>query len=231
MFLHTTFKKPLNAVVNPFEVMYEDLKANGGTALQSSAHMSTHIPEGNNTYDQNITFVFAKVTPQKELYESVTTSKQKTPIFVDIYCSLGSDCNSSFNLSVGTKGEDQVESQNWYYATIFDNSVDGTTDLATTLDGGSNAGSMVTPNNDVAFTSDIAEQENIEVSVTTSVRPSLVGVDIMPVPWLLYDDTNPNGYPHYQVDFIDNSAWSGVGNTGNVVSTPSSKESTTRMTW
>ena len=112
IFLHTTFKKPLNALVDPFEIQYEDLNATGGAALQSSANLITHIPDGNSTYDQNVTYMFAKVTPLKELYENVTTDYQQTPIFVDIYCSFGVDCNTSFNLDTITKGEDQLRKTN-----------------------------------------------------------------------------------------------------------------------
>lgn len=232
MFLHTTFKKPLNALVDPFQIKYEDLNATGGIALQSSANMTTHLPEGNNTYDQNMTYVFAKVTPLKELYENVTDDYQQTPIFVDIYCSLGVDCNTSFGLDTVTKGEDQLESDKWYYATIFDNTVDGTTDLVkSTVAGTVNAFPNITPNDDVPFDSDIAAQSDINVSVDGSGRPSIVNVQIRPDPWLLYDPTDPDGFPSFRVEFIDNSGWSGVGNTGNVVGVPSSKETNDRMIW
>ena len=230
MLLHTTFKKPLNALLDPFQIRYEDLNASS-TLLSSSADMTTHIPDGNNTYDQNVTYLFAKVTPKKVLYEGVTASTKTTPIFVDIYCTYGTDCNTTYGLNGGlSKGDDETTGE-WYYASIFDNTVDGTTDLTAMTDDGTYAGPTVTPNDDVAFTSDTASRNDIEVAVTGAARPSIVGIDIEPVPWLLYDATNLSGFPHYQVEFIDNSGWSGIGNTGKVVETRSSSETSPRMNW
>ncbi len=228
IFLHTTFKKPLNTPVEPFKIKYETLKANGGTLLGSSADMDMHIPEGNNTYDQNITYYFAKVTPLQKVYEDVSANFKTTPIFVDIYCSYGADCNLSYNLSVPTKGLDEVSE--WYYASMFDNTSEGTADLVASHYAGVNASPIVTPNSNVSFISDIATRNDIVVSLTGAGRPSTVDVEIIPLPWLLYDSIDPFGHPHYQVDFID-SGWAGVGNTGRVGDTKSSTESASRMNW
>lgn len=228
MFLYTTFKKPLNSPVNPFNVNYEMLEAKGDVNTNSSAHMTTHIPEGNNTYDQNTTFIFAKVTPLQKLYEDVSVNFKNTPIFVDVYCSFGADCNTSYGLSVPTKGLDEVS--DWYYANMFNNTNEGTTNLVAETDTGANASPIVTPSSDISFISDIATRNDIVVSLTGSGRPTTVGVDIVPVPWLRYDPIDINGYPHYQIEFID-SGWSGVGTTGHVGDTKSSTESSPRMNW
>ena len=103
--------------------------------------------------------------------------------------------------------------------------------VATTDPGSIEASPNVTPKNDVPFDSDIAEQSDINVTVSGSGRTSIVNVQIRPVPWLLYDLVDPNGFPNYKVEFIDNSGWSGVGNTGSVGGLPSSKETADRMIW
>lgn len=230
IFLHTTFKKPKNAVIDPFDITYETLEANGTALLQSSAHMGIHIPDGFQTYDRNITYYFTKVTPQEKIYEDVIVNFKVTAIYVDIYCSLGADCNTSFNLDTLTKGLD--ETSDWYYASIFDSITDGTTDLIPSTVAGVNASPSVSPNDDVVFDVPLDGTHNdIVVSVSGPGRPSTVEIEIRPVPWLLYDETNVDGYPHYQVDFIDNSGWSGVGNTGRVTGSKSSTESSPKMNW
>ena len=228
IFLHTTFKKPLNAVIDPFDIQYQDLNVSGGVLLQSSADLGIHVPDGNKTFDQNITYYFAKVTPQFKVYENVTTTSHITPIYIDIYCSTA-PCVGYPDLNLSSQSTEETE--DWHDASpIFDNLNDGTTDLVAGTDAGGVATPSVTPNDDVTFTSGPASRTDIEVSVAGPARPTTVGIDIQPVPWLLYDPVNAFGYPHYQVQFIDSAGWSGVGNTGSVVETRSSSEAQ-RMNW
>ena len=232
MYLHTTFKKPLNSPVNPFRVTYEDINLTGGLALTSFAHQGTHTPVGGKTYDQNLTYFFAKVTPLEFIYQNVLKSFKKTPISVDIFCDLNVTLCNGFDLNISSLNTD--ETADWYSASnIFNSLNDGTTDLvASTIDGAS-ASPGVSPSNDISFTDANASKVDINVTVTGSGRPSTVGIEIRPVPWLRYDKDglNANGYPSYQVDFIDGAGWSGIGNTGEVVETKSSNQNTQRMNW
>ena len=229
MYLHTTFKKPLNSPVNPFKIQYEDINAKGADSLRSFADMSTHTPDANNTYDQNLTYYFAKVTPLSYRYQNVLKSYKNTPIYVDIFCSY-TPCNGYGDLNLSSQNPD--ETADWHDASnIFDNLNDGTTNLIAGTDSGANANPAVTPNNNVAFTDGPAARTDINVTISGAGRPSTVGIDIRPVPWLLYDSINASGFPHYQVEFIDSAGWSGVGNTGKVVETKSSNQGRQRMNW
>ncbi len=228
MFLHTTFKKPLNAPVNPFRIKYQDLNATG-KLLKSFANGTTHTPIGGQNYDQNTTYYFAKITPLKTLYPNVTVSFQNTPIYIDFYCDPAYPC-SSYDLNLSSKSPNETTS--WHDASpLFDNTTDGTTNLIAMKDAGASANESVSPNTNVPFTDGNASRTDINVTVTGSARPTTVGVDIRPVPWLLYDPINANGYPHFQVQFIDSAGWSGIGNTGKVVETKSSSETNSRMNW
>ncbi len=226
--LHSNFQKPLNETVNPINMHYKQLQAYA-TAAGSFAHMGRHIPKGSNNYDNNITYYFAKVTPEQTYYPNVTNNYKLTPIYVDIFCDLGTECNSSFNLNTPTKGKD--DTLYWYSATMFDPLTDGTTDLSVRTFKGIAASPHVTPANSVRFIHAPAARNDVNVSVAGPGRPTTVEVNINPVPWLLYDETDPNGQPSYKVKFIGAPTWQGVGNTGNTAELGSSTHSNTRMNW
>jgi len=229
IFLHTNFKKPLNSTVNPIDINYTGLYAYSPNASSSANMLSNYIPDGDQTYNRNLLYYFAKITPKKKLYDNVKTSSIYTPLFVDIYCSL-TDCNQTFDLSQPSHG-DNTEAE-WYSATMFDQNSDGTTDLSIKTIFGDDAGPQVNPNDDVMFDDGNGTQNDINVSLTTSARPSTVEIEIQPVPWLLYDKKDPTGFPHYRVKFIGDSAWSGVGDVGHAIEATSNQNpDQSRMNW
>ena len=229
IFLHTTLKKPKDAPINPVIVNYSLLSSASSAAWNNADMQSNYIPDGNNTYDRNITYYFAKVTPRENLYNNIVESFKVTPLAVDIYCSFA-DCNNTYNLATGAINL----ANNWYSApaSLFDPTKDGSTDLSIKTIFGQNATPSVAPNSNVTFIHTSTTRNDVNVSVTGSQRPSTVDIQVETVPWLSY---NPNdklyGYPHYRVKFIGNSSWSGVGNTGQVTETTSNSERLNRMNW
>jgi hypothetical protein len=241
MKLHTTLKKPygFGNKVNPIQVNYKELNATDSTA-SSFANMGTHIPDGNLTVDQNTTYVYGKVTPLNRLYNNVETSSIKTPLYVDIFCNDNNstlnagDCANLFNLNQNSLGTQEKES-GWKLATIFTNNELGTTDLTVShlaekdalpslsVDGGATKKIYTA----VVFNDNQATQNDINVSVATAARNSMVKVKFDPVPWLVYDRKED----YYRVHFIGPSAWAGVGKTGHVTDTGSSKTQNNRMSW
>ena len=154
---------------------------------------------------------------------------QVTPIYIDFYCEPTYPC-STYDLNLSSASPNETTS--WHDASpLFNNATDGTTDLVAMRDAGAVANESVTPNTNVPFTNGPSARTDINVTVAGAARPTTIGVDIRPVPWLLYDPININGYPHYQVQFIDSAGWSGIGNTGKVVGTRSSTETNSRMNW
>ena len=225
IYLNTTYKKPLNSTVNPFVVTYKQLYAKGAASLSYDANMTTgNIPDGNSSYaDTNITYYFAKVTPLRTTYANVSANYKQTPLYVDIFCDNGT-C-ASFDLNQTTQSPDELTT--WYDASnIFDNANDGTTNLVVT-----DVNGTVNPTNTILFNSGAASQTDINVTLNAGTpRPHTITVEIQPVPWLRYDSSNAFGYPSYKVEFSD-AGWAGVGNTGSVVETGSSKESSQRTNW
>jgi len=227
IYLHTTFKKPKTSPIDPMIVRYVELNASSSAAWSKHSLQVHNIPDGNHTYDRNITYYFAKVTPLKNLYPNVTNSSIITPLAVDIYCSF-TDCNQTYNLTT-----DAVNGAvNWYAATMFNPAKDGTTDLSITTAFGKAANPSVNPNSNVQFIHQNATRNDVNVSLAGPNRPSTVDIQISAKPWLTY---NPNdsvyGYAHYQVQFIGNTSWSGVGNTGEVTETTSNTQINTRVSW
>lgn len=228
--LHTTFKKPQNNPINPLIASYKGLKAFSPDASSNANKVSTYMPDGNQTYDRNITYFFAKITPLQDLYNNVVESWKLTPIFVDVYCSL-TDCNNTYPDFPTSPSKGKDEGSNWFSATMFNQNTDGTTDLTPTTIFGENANPAVNPNDDVQFDDANGSQNDINVSLAGPGRPTTIDIRIEPVPWLIYEPSDPNGFPHYRVKFIGNSQWSGVGNTGNVAEATSNKEDLNRMNW
>jgi hypothetical protein len=242
MQLHTTLQKPygFGNAVNPVKVNYEFLHASDPTASSSTHMINNYLPEGNNTYDQNTTYVYGKVTPHKRLYENIESSSWRTPLYVSIFCddSLASltpgDCINTFNLNENSKGLQEIES-GWKHATLFSNNELGLTDITASHLSESNADPFVSVDDaakaktvtDVAFDDNVATQNDINVSVAGTARNSMVKVNYAPVPWLVYDVDND----YFRVHFIGPTSWAGVGKTGHVTDTESSKTQNNRMVW
>ena len=236
--LHTTFKKSLDTAVNPLIANFKELDATSPNSFSSADTENNHIPDGNSTADRNVTYYFAKVTPKKDLYDDVLESWKETPIMVDIYCFDTTNPTSTlcadYGLATPSQGEDNV--LGWYSATMFDGdnsdlTTDGTTDLSPETAYGVSASPIATPSNDIEFDDGNGTQNDINISLQTNDRPTVVDVRIEPVPWLRFDANDPNGFPHYRIKFIGPSAWIGVGNRGDVVEGASNANSNRRMNW
>jgi hypothetical protein len=233
MQLYTTFKKSQNTPINPIKIQYNDLNATGYSNV-SSAHMKTdYYPRGIQNYDQNITYVYGKISPKKRLYNNITESYEMTPIYVDIYCSLlPADCNTSYNLNTATLGTD--ENANWYLASPFLANELGTTNLVVshlseeiTVPRVAADGNLPALTNANVTFDNPATQNDVNISVIGANRPSVIKVQYNPVPWLIFNPLTD----FYRVRFIGPSSWAGVGKAGHVTDTTSSTENARRMNW
>jgi len=259
MQLYSTLKKPLKLSplsplpeVNPIVISYEDLNATGDSAT-SRAEMATITPAGVANYDRNITFVYGKIVPEKRIYNNVTEKFRTTKLYVDIYCDATVIC-TDYNLTTSMTGLAEGESAFWYLApnARFNATNIGTTTLTTTTYAGADANPKVSIGatltrgvfpiddviDDVPFdNAAVARQEDINVSISGSARPSVVKIKYDPVPWLDYDNSTDttskpnNDSDYYRVKFIGERGWAGVGSTGEVSNTTSSSETRPRMNW
>ena len=233
MQLYTTFKKPQDMPINPIRIQYNDLNATGYNSSSSAHMLPNYHPKGTRNYDQNITYVYGKISPKKRLYNNIIDNNKTTPIYVDIYCSLlPNDCNTSYNLGIATLGED--ENANWYHATPFIANELGTTNLVTshlaeeiTVPRVAADGNLPALTNANITFDNPATQNDVNISVIGASRPSVIKVQYQPVPWLIFNPLTD----FYRVRFIGPSSWAGVGKAGHVTDTSSSLETTKRMNW
>jgi len=141
-------------------------------------------------------------------------------------------CND-IGLTAPSKGEENT--LGWYSATTFDgDNTDGIVDGSTRLLAGTVFGADAGPNvimGSEFFDDTNGTQDDVNVTLTGSERPTTVDVQITPDPWLLYDANDLGGYPHYRLRFIGQSAWIGVGGRGDVGEATSSQTTTRRMNW
>ena len=243
--IYTTFKKPQKGEIldgsegiNPIIANYKEINASSVDA-NSSADLGMHIPEGTKAFDKNVTFLYAKVSPNDIFY---TTEKDEiaTPLNIIVYCSLlpaeckTFDLNSSFSAA--------HESGNWYTASgFFDQRQDlGTSDLNVSYYTGKTPGDAKielrgdtpmlpakTLNNVFYKTTGI--QDDLFVSLPTdNPRPVTVQIDYRSDPWLEYDPVTE----YYRVRFIPQpTAWTGYGKTGHVVDDDISTTKSKRLEW
>lgn len=228
IYLHTTFKKPKDIPSDPITASYTDINASSSSLWSNVDLINNHIPKGHQATNKTFTYYFAKVSPLQTFYDKVLDSSKITPLSIDIYCSDMVDCNGTYNLTTNAVNGKSY----WYADTFYDATKDGTTDLSISTKFGTDASPSVTPNSNIAFIHNNAERQDINVSVSGNARPTTVDIQIEPVPWFAYNPLDlTNGYSHYLVKFIGNSAWSGVGPTGHVTGTTSNKNTNHRMNW
>ena len=245
MRIYTTYRKPVASAlpvgsegVNPVEVMIKDLNASSLDA-RSFAWLRTYVPGGGKSFDRNVTYLYAKVSPDSKLYETVS-DWVLTPMNVIAYCDLGPeqcknyDLNSSFSAS--------HESSNWYIASnLLSNRGDlGTSDLnvsyfAEKAPGDANIGwGVVSPTSGRKRISGVpyeitGKRNDINVTLPASnLRPVTIRARYRSVPWLEYDPANE----YYDIRFIPSTIpWTGYGKTGHVVGGNINNISTSRVEW
>jgi len=251
--LDTTMKKPpmdKHHLVNPIDVNYSALVAHDEQSYSYADLSTMHVPEGNKTINRDITYYFAALRPRKRVYGPTDKSWENTPVYVDIFC----DANASVRITHGltTVGREEGKA-NWWAATMYQpdpidpnspNTASATAlqdfDLAVHRKTGADASPSVksassTPRNsntNIVFDDPNAAQNDINVSLATTARPSTVEVVASPAPFLRYsEDTDPSGLIRWDVKFIGPSAWSGVGGTGKTIETTANPQTTQRMGW
>jgi len=244
--IYTTFKKKDNTPLDPIHAEYHALHATGSTIPSATTQSyvdwddtNLHTPIGSQRYDLNpgdgnITYLYAKLTPEYQLYDDETEKFKTTKLFVDVYCSALVTC-SNYGITSLTEGID--ETTDWHLANMFTSAGVGQTAITVSTYTGADADPyvLVAPlvakaksATDVAFdTPDPAKQTDINISIAGPARPSVVKVKLDPQPWLIHDPVND----YYRVKFIGENHWSGIGNAGEVMQSTSTQEKSRRMNW
>ncbi len=231
--LYSNFTRSDCSPSNPFTLLYKELNASSPES-NSSANLGTHIPRGKKDINNSVTYYYAKVTPQEELYNDVYGTSVITPLSVDIYCYDPVNpavCAQQFGLHIGSKGKDASPLM-WHQATMFDNANDGNiTDLNKTQ----GMGVTINPQSNFLFSSSNGTRNDINVSVGTI--PQTVRIDILTVPWLQHTESVGCGVActnqpaDFEIRFLKKSDWAGVGKTGSTAGSHANDENTKRLNW
>jgi len=197
------------------------------------------IAKGNDAFDQNITFAYAKVATSKYLYDDINNTSVKTPIYVYVYCDLD-------RLSCEQRGLNLLNALtnngNWWKSNTYDNLTKQDGDIVLKVGTIYQGTGIIAISNPIVNINNNGTNDSISVSRDNNATlPLEVGIELVTDPtqpsytdrWLIY---NPNGgttapSPFYKVRFIGNSTWSGVGKTGNVVGTDASNKKSKRLDW
>ncbi len=226
-------RTPIPEGVDPIRVNYLDINATSKEA-NSSASLATHIPKGRQDHDQNVTFLYAKVTPDEKLY-TTEGNAVSTPLSVIAYCGQGVVACRNFDLNTTTTVPH--ESSDWYQVSnLFGTRSDfGTMDLNISYYTGRTPGNAgLSKSRNVSFELN-ASTEPLRVGLPTdNPRPVTVEIKYLiptytpPPPWLSYDPDSE----FYRVRFIPHpTAWTGHGKTGHVVDDDISTTKTRRLEW
>ena len=248
--LDTTIKKPpmtTHSVVNPIDVNYTSLRAQDLGSYSYADLSSFHIPKGTNTINTPVTYYFAALKPKQKIYGPTNQSWEITPIYVDIYCDYPSTATKTcadFNLA--TSGRETGKA-NWWAATMYQPGAavspnasalelqDFDLDIHTiTLPDAipSVLAGPVPSNTNIIFDDANAAQDDVNVSLAGTARPTTVQVVAKPAPFLRYsEELDPNGFMRYIVKFIGASVWSGVGGVGTAVDSTANSQQTQRLGW
>jgi len=241
--IYTTFQKPSkediqdgSEGINPVRVNYLEVNATD-TDANSNADMQIHTPQGAKSHDHNITFFYAKVTPNDKLYTTAEESVA-TPLNIIIYCDYGTAACDAFDLNNSISMAH--ESSNWYLATnLFSNTSDlGSSDLNVSYYSGKTPGDAHLELNGtmpqakqltgVGYELDGTQPDLLVSLPTDNPRPVTVEIRYTSSPWLNYDPAEE----YYRVRFIPTpTKWTGHGKTGHVVDDDISTTQTKRVEW
>ncbi|MBU1668709.1 hypothetical protein KKC13_09830 [bacterium] len=232
--LRYNIDKHHSRTINPIHVNFNSIAINAIDA-QSSANgiVNYYTPSGGQQFTNNVrNFYFTQVAPDDVIYHRVNVDVSptiRTPLNVEIFCDKNSSYCDETNLTAYTNiNSSPRRDAGWYLSTGHDSNNDG----------------QVIQLDDTPDIVDIAPDENITFvhgrnglvinTFNDCVPPfETTVVTITPSPVLQYHP-NPanNGLPTYEIPCKRNpSAWSGLGETGNIVETNTTTNTAGKIDW
>ena len=228
--LYFNFAKPYDKLVNPIDVNFSILNAASPNATSNADLLSDYLPDGNKSINQSRHFYFARVAPSQgtdgttEYGLSVTTALR-----VNTYCRDDINITCSGLPGMPVTPEEIFGGAGWYrmqahLSSLGDGQVDS---LSTTV-----PNVTISPSSNVSFDAN-GSSSTITISYPLSNRPVHPNIVITPDEWLKYDaDSTKNGLPDFVIHFLNQGLkWKGKGQTGHVVETEPSVESSGRINW
>jgi hypothetical protein len=235
--LYYNFEKPYTDVVNPVIVTFETLNTAVPSASSYAELKTNYIPEGNVSIDQNITYLFAKVsesigTNDSRIYTPDTSIT--TNIRVSVYCrdSIIPDINCSripdlTQVPAAPASSEEAYLFGGWYRMVTHGTDDGEV-ISLTSDVNDVA---IDPYASISLENGISA--DIEIRYPLSPRPVHPVFSITPDEWLKFN-TDPalNGIPTFTLHFLTQGLkWKGTGKTGNVIQSQPTINQNRRLNW
>jgi len=224
--INLNFGKDIKKPVNMFDMNITDIEfrePNLDTPALASANDISFR-------DLKAVFAYAKVRSSKRFYEKVTEDFKDTPIYVDIFCSYGTDECEKLGLDVNNS---MTRDPNWYINLNHKWTNNPVTNSGT-IKGKIFSGNATFKANGSDIVKIIKDGKQENVKITNNGHEQIVNVRLEVDPWLLYNEDNINdGRPTYAVEFVNEvvDSWSGVGDTGHIIENNASTRQTKRMNW
>jgi hypothetical protein len=208
--------------VNPFTLSITDVNLTDSNSIIGSS----------TAMNQDAHYLYARAKSTKYIYDNITANVANTPIKVEVYC-------DQWPASANCPGVDVINGTTndprWYISTSHD-SPNGDGNIYPFIDADlfvariAPAEAIINANgiaNDVTVTN-LSDELPYTVEVTLDDNAPTVTSS-----WLVFNPNDPTLFPipFYEVRFIGNATWSGVGKTGNVVGTDANTQTTKRMDW
>jgi hypothetical protein len=231
--LYLNFKKPYDSAINPIDVNFSMLHAASPAAVSNADMQSNHIPAGENNSSAagNPYFYYGKVVPSegidgKQEYGSTVT----TVISVKSYCDTAvMPCSTLPGFAPIV--EEPVGTAGWYrMPNHLSSNGEGQVNSLAVTNGVS--GVSITPNSNITFDTNGTTGIITIIYPTTSLRPVHPHFTITPDEWLKYDNGDVTGLPDFVIHFLTQGLrWKGKGQTGHVIETEPSTQSSGRLNW
>ncbi|CAA6818527.1 MAG: Unknown protein [uncultured Sulfurovum sp.] len=226
--LRYNIQKHLTQPINPINIKFDNIHVKSDTAYSETNKSTQHVPKGEKNFNGiERNFYFTQVASDLLNYPRIYFKKSKvvrTPLNVDIFC----NAPKAYCQETGILNNTVIESsprkqQGWYLSVNHDQSSDGEV-------------TSLTPNPNVVNISPIPVKFSsgrngvVLTSFNNCTIPSTkisIGTD----PVL---DYHPQGMPPYYVVNCtnqDDSQWTGIGESGNIIKSKAGVHSVGKMDW
>lgn len=232
--LRYNINKHYSRTINPIQVAFKSLTFNSIDAQSSANGIVDHYtPAGGQLFSNGVrNFYFTQVAPDSRVYSKVNIDISptiRTPLNVDIFCDKNNSyCDETNVTTFANINSSPRQDTGWYLSIAHDENSDG----------------MIIELNDSPDIATIVPDENITlpqgrngliVTTISSCEPPYqqTVVTITPTPVLRYDpDPLHNGLPQYEVPCTKNpSAWTGIGETGNIIESNTTTIEASKLDW
>ena len=223
-------KKDYNQTINPIMVEFSSVDAN-----ISTLNGTQFTPFGSEPLDRNISFYYARVTPDRVnypiTYGHTAPIVVQTPLTVEIFCSTHERthmdyCQRAMRFN-GVKNSRTV--QGWYTSINHNGFTDGRVEAIAT----NSAHATINPNPVGNF----INGRVVDINTTYNIVPAddaTVEVDANVTTWLIYQTGfNDQNNTSWRNIFENNEtgSWSGTGTRGKIIDIKPNRNPTNRISW